>query len=727
MRRAWPLLLSLLVGAAVLPSATGADPPPETVVTSALTLWGTSGTGTVSWTISGEPAGLLRSRIIALVDSVLTVPRGFRTAGNATGATETSLGNGVIDIAEAEGYLALLALDLTDLRFRNLRIVSAAPGWAQGLAGTAGGANDTIVLHLEVSVAAAEGSFNQDDVALAGAPHHVFDFLLGDNLADAACPPACVPFLASNGWRVVDPPPPGAFPWAPGRFVWHGNSTAVPWTQSIDVWEPGAYNQTRFSVDGRFPGTLDLRAAPNARLSFEHTGEALHEDNVDLQIREAGTGPWTSLMAIGDLDGDDDIDNVPLNETRRSVFDLAPWAGKVCELALRFGDSSDGRQEGSGLFFRGFRIEHMPEVPGLVRFHHSETVLGAASFSGFRDLSGTSLVRTPAGELLRYEATFSFEAPASHEATFAAFDASENPQVLVLVLVVTGVATHGLGRWQRKRSAARTEVTAEVALPPWRRGLEWTALGGLSVLYVFPLLPGVFLGGTGLAALGALSVMAVFAATHLGLRRSAQPRTAPSPSSTEPGGKALASKGHPAATGSAATPALPPAAAATERTAQGLNSLFIAEDSRAAFAALKGLVSSGLPGCVFSTAFPEKVRREHGLSSGTTVHWISDKGARYQALDPRRIDFEIARALFQFLRDNPRGVVLLDGLEFLAVANDFEHVLRFTKKVLDEASACGATFLATLSPLGLQAEERALLRKEFDRVVQASENAIPAA
>ena len=147
----------------------------------------------------------------------------------------------------------------------------------------------------------------------------------------------------------------------------------------------------------------------------------------------------------------------------------------------------------------------------------------------------------------------------------------------------------------------------------------------------------------------------------------------------------------------------------------GYNYLLIANDPSAAFAWFNTVVRKGVPGLCMSTTFPDKLRREYGLPE-VEVYWLSDTNPGQRTLNPKRLDFEIMRALSNFVKNNKGGAIVLDGLEYLVVENTFDRVLKFIKKLNDLASVQQATLFVPITLTGLGPEDATLLRKEFDRV-----------
>jgi ribosomal protein S27E len=147
----------------------------------------------------------------------------------------------------------------------------------------------------------------------------------------------------------------------------------------------------------------------------------------------------------------------------------------------------------------------------------------------------------------------------------------------------------------------------------------------------------------------------------------------------------------------------------------GYNYLIIDDHPAMAYEQFKSILGRNIPGLCFSTVFPEKLEREYGLE-GADLYWISDTSTEHKAVDPKRLDFELMRALGNFVKTYPGSVVMLDGLEYLVVENGFDRVLKFIKKVNDLASVNDCTLFVPITPTSLGGDEISMLRKEFDRV-----------
>lgn len=154
-----------------------------------------------------------------------------------------------------------------------------------------------------------------------------------------------------------------------------------------------------------------------------------------------------------------------------------------------------------------------------------------------------------------------------------------------------------------------------------------------------------------------------------------------------------------------------------QEVAEGYNYLIVDDSPTVAYEEYKTVLKKDVPGLCITTTFPEKLRKEFDMTQGE-LFWLSDTvtDPSVKTIDPKRLDFELMRAVSNFFKECPKGVVMIDGIEYLIVENGFDRVLRFVKKINDLASVNDATIFVPLTPSSLGKDEFSMLRKEFDKV-----------
>ncbi len=123
------------------------------------------------------------------------------------------------------------------------------------------------------------------------------------------------------------------------------------------------------------------------------------------------------------------------------------------------------------------------------------------------------------------------------------------------------------------------------------------------------------------------------------------------------------------------------------------------------------LMEQKLPGLVVTRQYPERVRRERGLTD-VRILWLSHTpGEDFH--NPTAIG-TLAKVLQKFVEDNNgEGVILLDGLEFLIINNGFLQTLMFVEHVNEFIMQHRAILLLPVSPETLEEKELALLERNI--------------
>jgi len=121
------------------------------------------------------------------------------------------------------------------------------------------------------------------------------------------------------------------------------------------------------------------------------------------------------------------------------------------------------------------------------------------------------------------------------------------------------------------------------------------------------------------------------------------------------------------------------------------------------------LLEQKLPGLVITRQYPERVRRERGLYD-VRIIWLSHTpGEDFH--NPTALA-TLTKVLQKFVDDHGgEGVILLDGLEFLIINNEFLPTLMFVEHVNELIMQRRAILLLPVSPDALDERQLALLER----------------
>lgn len=124
---------------------------------------------------------------------------------------------------------------------------------------------------------------------------------------------------------------------------------------------------------------------------------------------------------------------------------------------------------------------------------------------------------------------------------------------------------------------------------------------------------------------------------------------------------------------------------------------------------LFSMLTRTLPGLVITRQHPEKVRRERGVTC--RVVWLSHTlGEDFH--NPTALG-ALAKLISNFIDENHgEAVVLLDGLEYIAVNNGFlTNTLMFVEHVNEFVMQRASVILIPVDPAALEEKELALLER----------------
>lgn len=149
---------------------------------------------------------------------------------------------------------------------------------------------------------------------------------------------------------------------------------------------------------------------------------------------------------------------------------------------------------------------------------------------------------------------------------------------------------------------------------------------------------------------------------------------------------------------------------ALENVERGIGYLVMEENPSKSYKLFSDFIDSGYSGLCITRTFPQRVRSNYYFE-GISILWLSRRGGTDSIL-PTNLGAVVSN-IKDFMVANEKSVILLDGLEYLIVHNDFEKVLKLVH-ALDELTAINNSIL--IIPLNFQTldeEKIALLKREL--------------
>jgi hypothetical protein len=117
-------------------------------------------------------------------------------------------------------------------------------------------------------------------------------------------------------------------------------------------------------------------------------------------------------------------------------------------------------------------------------------------------------------------------------------------------------------------------------------------------------------------------------------------------------------------------------------------------------------------GLIITRIHPHRLKRQFNTSS--EVLWLSTVETSC-SIEPTKLS-KLAFIINHFVKTNSGGTVLLDGLEYLVLQNDFDTVLKFICSVTDYVSLHKAIFLLPLNPMVLSKSQIKMLERELEPI-----------
>ncbi|MFQ5986366.1 MAG: DUF835 domain-containing protein [Thermoplasmata archaeon] len=121
-------------------------------------------------------------------------------------------------------------------------------------------------------------------------------------------------------------------------------------------------------------------------------------------------------------------------------------------------------------------------------------------------------------------------------------------------------------------------------------------------------------------------------------------------------------------------------------------------------------LTKGHPGLCITRTYPDKLKESWDLD-GAQVYWLTDDGTKAKGAVQSLEDMEMR--VSKFLEGGEKGVILLDGLEYLFVQYSFTEVMKLLQSLRDAMPSSGAKLIIPIDLLALVRRQRALLTREF--------------
>ena len=147
------------------------------------------------------------------------------------------------------------------------------------------------------------------------------------------------------------------------------------------------------------------------------------------------------------------------------------------------------------------------------------------------------------------------------------------------------------------------------------------------------------------------------------------------------------------------------------RLERGVAYLVEAEEADGAYKLFVNELASGNQGLCITRDFPTKIRRQYGLTN-TPVLWLSNAEQEF-AVEPVQLG-KLYHKIEDFLKKAEQATVMISGLEYLIVQNNYHSALKFLQLVRDQVAIYDSVLIATISPSTLSEKDLKLIEREME-------------
>jgi predicted ATPase len=144
--------------------------------------------------------------------------------------------------------------------------------------------------------------------------------------------------------------------------------------------------------------------------------------------------------------------------------------------------------------------------------------------------------------------------------------------------------------------------------------------------------------------------------------------------------------------------------------------LFKGSNIGKSFQTLKELVQQEKMGLCITREHPDIIKEHYELTN-TEIYWLTRSGTEFPSVDPSKIE-KLRWIIKDFVNKNKNSVVLIDGLEYLILQNNFNSVLKFIELLKDDVALNDAVLLLPINPDTLEPQQIALLER-YTRVISS--------
>ncbi len=123
----------------------------------------------------------------------------------------------------------------------------------------------------------------------------------------------------------------------------------------------------------------------------------------------------------------------------------------------------------------------------------------------------------------------------------------------------------------------------------------------------------------------------------------------------------------------------------------------------------------GFNGMCISRTNPKRLRGNYDFGEADLL-WLTDRDSTSERTIQPALE-KIIYSIEDLLNTGKKGILLIDGLEYLISNSNFDAVLRFLRRLIDDISESNSTFIMSLTPGTLAPQDLKVLEREMEVLV----------
>jgi chromosomal replication initiator protein DnaA len=120
----------------------------------------------------------------------------------------------------------------------------------------------------------------------------------------------------------------------------------------------------------------------------------------------------------------------------------------------------------------------------------------------------------------------------------------------------------------------------------------------------------------------------------------------------------------------------------------------------------------GMKGLALTRINPKRIKEQYNIGE-SSVLWLTDREGDPEGRVPPALE-RIIYKIEDFLNMPGKSILLIDGLDYLISNNNFDAVLRFLRRLIDEVSESDAIFIMSITPQTIDEQGLRTLEREME-------------